>query len=107
MSPRLTVWRNTRRPVCERGIGFQRNRLIRAAREGDIDLRDINREPDALARYGADVNDVRRRLHCVDAEGRLHAGAPCAAEIWRLAPGGEWFARLIDFARLPARNLRL
>jgi predicted DCC family thiol-disulfide oxidoreductase YuxK len=43
----------------------------------------INLEPDALPHYGATVADVRRRLHGVDATGRLYVGAGCAIEIWR------------------------
>jgi predicted DCC family thiol-disulfide oxidoreductase YuxK len=73
--------------------------LIRAARAGVIEFRDINLKPDALSRFGAGVEDVRRRLHGVDAEGRLHVGADCAIAIWSLTPGHAWLARL---AGLPA-----
>jgi hypothetical protein len=34
-----------------------------------------------LARFGAGVEDVRRRLYAVDAESRLHVGADCAIAI--------------------------
>ncbi|QGM97824.1 thiol-disulfide oxidoreductase DCC family protein [Methylocystis parvus] len=94
--PKLTVWHNTKCPVCDGGINFQKNRLVRAARAGDIEFRDINLEPDALAHFGATLDDVRRRLHGVDSGGRLYVGAACAAEIWRRTPGDEWLARLID-----------
>jgi predicted DCC family thiol-disulfide oxidoreductase YuxK len=92
--PELTVWYNTKCPVCNAGITWQRKRLVQAARQGLIDFRDINLEPDALSRYGADVNDVRRRLHAVDAEGRLHVGADCAIAIWLATPGHAWLGRL-------------
>jgi hypothetical protein len=82
-NPQLTVWYNTRYPVCNAGIDWQRSRLVQAARAGLIDFRDINLEPDALARFCADVNDVRRRLHAVDADGKLYVGADCAMAIWR------------------------
>ena len=78
MSPQLTVWYNTKCPVCNTGIDWQRSRLVRAARAGTIEFRDINLEPDALSRFGAGLEDIRRRLHAVDAEGRLHVGADCA-----------------------------
>jgi predicted DCC family thiol-disulfide oxidoreductase YuxK len=68
-------------------------------RSGLIDFRDINLEPDALSHFGAGLEDVRRRLHAVDAEGRLHVGADCAIAIWRLTPGDAWLARI---AGLPA-----
>jgi predicted DCC family thiol-disulfide oxidoreductase YuxK len=50
--PKLTVWYNTKCPVCNAGIDWQRNRLVHAARAGDIEFRDITLEPDALARLG-------------------------------------------------------
>ena len=95
MAPsRLTVWYNTRCPVCDAGITWQRNRLVRAAQAGVIEFRDINLEPAALARFGAGIEDVRRRPHAVDADGRLHVGADCAIEIWRRTPGTRWLGRL-------------
>ena len=93
-SPKLTVWYNTKCPVCNAGITWQRSRLVQTVRAGLIDFRDINLEPDALAHYGADVNDVRRRLHAVDAEGRLFVGADCAIAIWLATPGQAWLGRL-------------
>ncbi len=72
---------------------------MRAARTGAIEFRDINLEPDALVRFGAGVEEVRRRLHAVDAEGRLHVGARCASAIWLLTPGDAWLGRVLG---LPA-----
>ena len=95
MAAGLTVWYNTKCPVCNAGINWQRSRLVRAARSGAIEFRDINAEPDALSRFGAQVNDVRRRLHAVDAEGRLFAGIDCAIEIWRRTPGDGWLGRIV------------
>lgn len=89
---KLTVWYNTKCPVCDAGIDWQRNRLVKAARSGAIEFRDINLEPDALARFGAGLDDIRRRLHGVDAAGTLHVGADCAIEIWRRTPGDGWLA---------------
>ena len=94
MSCKLVVYYNTKCPVCNGGIDWQRSRLVRAARAGLIEFRDINFEPDALARFGAGLEDVRRRLHAVDAEGRLHVGADCAIAIWQLTPGDGWVARI-------------
>src|SRR5690348_4244193 len=67
----LTIYYNTRCPVCDAGIDWQRNRLLAAVRSGAVEFRDINEEPDALAGYGAGVDDVRRRLHATDQDGRL------------------------------------
>jgi predicted DCC family thiol-disulfide oxidoreductase YuxK len=87
MSPQLTVWYNTKCPVCNAGIDWQRNRLVQAARAGIIEFRDINLEPDALARFGAGLEDIRRRLHAVDADGKLRVGADSAIAVWRATPG--------------------
>lgn len=97
---RLTVWYNTKCPVCDGGIARQRRRLVRAARAGAIEFRDINLEPDALARFGAGLEDIRRRLHGVDAEGRLFVGADCAIEIWLRTPGDAWLGRLLGLPLL-------
>jgi predicted DCC family thiol-disulfide oxidoreductase YuxK len=82
MTPLLTVYYNTKCPVCNGGIDWQRSRLVQAARAGLIDFRDINLEPEALSRFGAGLEDVRRRLHAIDADGHLHVGADCAIAIW-------------------------
>ena len=81
--PLLTVWYNTRCPVCDAGIGRQKRRLIEAVKAGRIAFRDINLEPEALADFGASLEDIRRRLHATDAEGRLLVGADVAIAVWR------------------------
>lgn len=103
--PSLTVWYNTKCPVCDAGIEWQRNRLARAARAGAIEFRDINLEPDALGRFGITADDVRRRLHAADSDGELHVGIDCAIEIWRRTPGHRWLAGMLALpgARAVAR----
>lgn len=100
MLPKLTVWYNTKCPVCDGGIGWQRSRLIKAARAGAIEFRDINLEPDVLAERGASLEDIRRRLHGVDDTGKLYVGAACAIEIWRRTPGNVWLANLLSLPLL-------
>ncbi len=95
MSPKLTVWYNTKCPVCNAGIEWQRSRLVQAARAGIIEFRDINLEPDALSRFGAGLEDIRRRLHAVDAEEKLYVGADCAIAVWQATPGHEWLGRAL------------
>jgi predicted DCC family thiol-disulfide oxidoreductase YuxK len=98
MLPKLTVWHNTKCPVCNAGINWQQNRLLKAVRTDQIEFRDINLEPDALARFGASLEDVRWRLHGLDSFDRLYVGAACAAEIWLRTPGDRWLGCL---AKLP------
>ncbi len=92
--PLLTVWYNTRCPVCDAGIGRQKRRLIEAVTAGRIEFRDINLEPAALAGFGASLEDVRRRLHATGADGRLLVGADVAIAVWRITPGEGWLAKL-------------
>lgn len=92
---KLIVWYNTKCPICDAGIDWQHNRLVRAARAGAIEFRDINIEPDALSRFGAGIEDVRRRLHAVDSEGRLYVGGDCAIAIWRRTPGDVWLGKAV------------
>lgn len=95
MQPDLTVWYNTKCPVCDAGIRRQRGKLQALARQGRIAFEDINLEPGALAAFGAGVDDVRRRLHAVDQGGRLLVGADVAVTIWRLTPGEGWLAAVL------------
>jgi predicted DCC family thiol-disulfide oxidoreductase YuxK len=95
VQPHLVVWYNTRCPVCDAGIDRQRNKLIAAVEAGTIEFRDINLEPQALAAYGASLEDVRRRLHATDDAGRLVVGADVAIAVWRVTPGERWLAALL------------
>jgi predicted DCC family thiol-disulfide oxidoreductase YuxK len=88
------VWYDTRRPVCDAGIDWQRNKLLAAVRAGRISFRDINDEPASLAAYGASLDDVRRRLHATDESGRLVVGADVMIAIWRVTSGEGWLASL-------------
>ena len=97
-APSLTVWYNTRCPVCDAGISRQKRRLIDAVKAGRIEFRDINFEPDALAAYGASLEDIRRRLHATDADGRLLVGADVAVAVWLITPGEGWLASLFGNA---------
>jgi predicted DCC family thiol-disulfide oxidoreductase YuxK len=92
--PALTVWYNTRCPVCDAGIRRQKRRLIEAVKAGRIEFRDINFEPAALSAFGASLEDIRRRLHATDAEGKLLVGADVAIAVWRMTPGEGWLAAL-------------
>ena len=92
---RLVVWYNTRCPVCDAGIDWQRNKLLAAVRAGQLSFSDINQQPEALAAYGASLDDVRRRLHATDESGRLIVGADVAIAIWRITPGEGRLASLL------------
>ncbi|RWK49244.1 MAG: DUF393 domain-containing protein [Mesorhizobium sp.] len=90
----LTIWYNTRCPVCDAGIVRQKRRLVEAIKAGRIAFRDINAEPAALAGYGVSLEDIRRRLHATDADGKLLVGADVAIAVWRITPGESLLAAL-------------
>jgi len=92
--PKLTVWYNTRCPVCDAGINHRRRRLVEAVKAGRVEFRDINIDPEALSAFGASLEDIRRRLHATDASGRLLVGAEVAIAVWRITPGEGWLASL-------------
>ena len=56
---------------------------------------DVARTPWALRRWGIDSDLARRRLHAVDAAGRVHGGAAAFARLWRELPGHRWRGLLI------------
>jgi len=90
----LTVWHNDKCPVCKAGISRQREKLQALVAAREIEFREINLEPDALARFSATLDDVRRRLHAVDESGKLLVGADVAIALWRMTPGEGWLATL-------------
>jgi predicted DCC family thiol-disulfide oxidoreductase YuxK len=90
----ITVWYNTKCPVCDAGINMQTNRLLPLVKSGAVAFRDINLEPEALAAHGATLEDIRRRLHAVDGNGQLLTGADVAVALWSITPGQDWLARL-------------
>lgn len=92
--PHLTVWYNTLCPVCDAGIRGQKRRLIELVKSGQVEFRDINLEPEALRRFGAGLDDIRRRLHATDARGQLLTGADVMIALWRITPGQGWLAGL-------------
>ena len=94
MIPELTVWYNTRCPVCDAGIDSQRRKLVDLVKQGRVAFRDINSEPDALKQFGASLEDIRRRLHATDAQGKLITGADVMVALWRITPGQNWLAAL-------------
>jgi predicted DCC family thiol-disulfide oxidoreductase YuxK len=85
---------HARCPVCDGGIHWQRSKLVAAVRAGLIAFEDINQQPEALAAYGASLDDIRRRLHAIDETGQLVVGADVAIAIWRITPGEGWLASL-------------
>ena len=92
--PELTVWYNTRCPVCSAGINSQQRKLVDLVKQGRVAFRDINFEPDALKQFGASLEGIRRRLHATDAQGKLFTGADVIVALWRITPGQRCLAAI-------------
>jgi predicted DCC family thiol-disulfide oxidoreductase YuxK len=67
------------------------------ARRGEIAIawRDVSAEPEALAEHGVGPEDARRRLHVLDPDGTLLAGADAFALLWSALPGYRRLGRLV------------
>jgi len=67
------------------------------ARRGElaIEWRDVSAEPEALAEHGIGPEAARRRLHVLDPDGTLLAGADAFALLWSALPGYRRLGRLI------------
>jgi predicted DCC family thiol-disulfide oxidoreductase YuxK len=83
-------------PVCSAGI----NKYRRIAATGDdrCGWIDVTQVPEALTRYGLDLEAVKYRIHIVDPSGKVLKGIPACAAIWDEIPRFRWRARLV---RLP------
>jgi predicted DCC family thiol-disulfide oxidoreductase YuxK len=92
--PELTVFYNTKCPVCDAGIKAQKSLLVKAVEDGRIAFVDINLEPDALSRFGAHLDDIRRRLHALDGNENLIVGADVLIALGRVTKGQGWMSSL-------------
>lgn len=85
-------------PVCSTEINAYKRVVARHGDRVGLWFHDINADRSALAGFGLDGDAAKRRMHALDAAGRLHAGVDAFAVIWERMPGAAWAARLI---RLP------
>jgi len=87
-----TVLYNGSCPVCRTEIEHYQ----KLDRDTDrLAWRDIG-ATDQAAGCGVGPEALRRRLHVVDADGRLLVGVPAFARIWQELPRYRWLARLVD-----------
>lgn len=82
------------------GCGLCRTRIAIykiEARRGNLSIvwRDVSAEPEALAGFGIGPGEARRRLHVLDPDGTLLAGADAFALLWSALPGYRRLGRLI------------
>jgi predicted DCC family thiol-disulfide oxidoreductase YuxK len=58
---------------------------------------DINTAPELFRRYGIDFDTAMRRLHAVDAAGKLIRGIDVFVAVWRVLPRYRWAAAIVGF----------
>jgi predicted DCC family thiol-disulfide oxidoreductase YuxK len=88
---RVTVYYNSACPVCDAGIRSQRGRMAGC----DVQWVDVHAQNEAARAVGAPLEDVRKRLHVTDSQGRVLVGAEALAELWSRSPGQRWLARVV------------
>lgn len=71
-------------PVCRAGACDLERRAI-AANAGVI-FTDVAAHPDALARAGVTLDDVRLKLHAITPDARVLRGMPAVAIAWAATP---------------------
>ena len=91
--PLFTVFYDGGRSVWRTRIAIYKMEARRA--DLAIEWRDVNAEPDALADFGIGREEARRRLHVIDPDGTLLAGADAFALLWSALPGYRRLGRLI------------
>ncbi|PLC03761.1 DUF393 domain-containing protein [Variovorax sp. RO1] len=86
--PRAIVYYNSACPVCDAGVCAMRDRL-----SGDsVEWVDVHARPEVLTPLGLQLEDVRERLHLVDASGTQRVGADAIAGVLALSPRWQWLA---------------
>lgn len=69
---------------------------------------DIHHNPEALIEIGAELDNVRERLHVLDANGQLLVGDLALAHLWATTPRWRWLASLtqrLHWLSAPLYNL--
>lgn len=92
MNAKPTVLYNGACPLCRREIDHYR-RLDRQA-GGALDFTDISEPGSPPDDLSLSQDDAKRRLHVVDADGRLLVGVPAFAAIWESLPRYRWLATI-------------
>ena len=96
--PRAIVYYNSACPVCDAGVCAMRDRLP----DDSVEWVDVHARPEVLAPLGLRLEDVRERLHLVDASGTQRIGADAIAGVLALSPRWRWLAGPMQWPGLRA-----
>jgi predicted DCC family thiol-disulfide oxidoreductase YuxK len=95
MMKKTTVLYNGACPICRREIDHYQA-LDRAGAQA-LAFVDISEPHPLLADVSLSEDAAKRRLHVVDADGRLLSGIPAFAAIWAHLPRYRWLSALADW----------
>lgn len=83
-------------PVCHAGACDLERR--RAVAKAGVMLTDVSQDAEALERAGVTLDQVRLKMHAIDANGRVLAGMPAIALAWAVTPPYRPLGRLMQIA---------
>jgi predicted DCC family thiol-disulfide oxidoreductase YuxK len=90
----LKVYYNSACPVCKAGIEDQQCRM-RERGTGEVQWLDVHQNPELAREVGAELEQVRERLHVVNADGAVRVGSAAFAELYQATRGQQWLGRLL------------
>lgn len=85
-------------PVCHAGACDLERRAALA--KAKVILTDVSQNPEALRRAGVTLDQVRLKMHAIDANGRVLAGMPAIALAWSATPPYRPLGRLMQIPPL-------
>ena len=96
MSGKPTILYNGACPICRREIEHYRH--LDAGEDSALAFDDISEPSPTLTQISLSQDKAKRRLHVLDADGRLLVGIPAFAAIWDRLPRYRWLSTV---TRLP------
>jgi len=89
----VKIYYNGACPICNASISDQRERMEACGLHAE--WLDIHADPRVLQELGVEQEEVRKKLHVVDATGSVRVGADAFATLWRQTPGQRLLGRII------------
>lgn len=93
---RVEILYNAVCPVCHAGAcELEKSAALAKA---NVVLTDVSQDSDALRRAGVTLDQVRLKMHAIDADGRVLAGMPAIALAWAATPPYRPLGRIMQIA---------
>ncbi|KAI9022362.1 hypothetical protein DFJ74DRAFT_669216 [Hyaloraphidium curvatum] len=93
-SPKVTALYNGSCPICR--VEIEHYQRIAARRGSAVGFSDAVADPSSAERCGVGSEDAKKRLHAIDADGRVHAGVDAFLLLWKELPGYRWLGKLVS-----------